>query len=137
MSSEVGYKDKKQLLFSVFSGTLLAIASTLIMILLFALIIRFFNISDNFIFPINQVIKVISLFLGILIVLKKQGNKGFLKGIFLGMLYYILSTIVFSILQGSFSFRLNNLLDLLLTILIGGIIGIIVVNIKKRWLLVV
>ena len=132
MSSEVGYKDKKQLLFSVFSGTLLAIASTLIMILLFALIIRFFNISDNFIFPVNQVIKVISLFLGILIVLKKQSNKGFLKGILLGLLYYILSTIVFSILQGSFSFRLNNLLDLLLTILIGGIIGIIVVNIKKR-----
>ena len=132
MSSEVAIRDKKQKFLSLFSGTLLSIASTLIMILLFALLIRFFNISDNVIFPINQIIKVVSLFLGIIVVLNKQNNNGFLKGILLGFLYYLLSTIVFSILQGGFSFKLNNLFDLLLTTLIGGIIGLIVVNVKKR-----
>ena len=132
MSSEVLRSDKKQTIVSLFSGTLLAIASTLIMILLFALIIRYFNISDGAIFPVNQVIKVISLFLGVLIVFKKCNNNGFVKGILLGVLYYLFSTIVFSILQGGFSFKINNLYDLLLTTLIGGIIGIIVVNIKKR-----
>ena len=132
MGSEVNYKDKKQMWLSLFSGVFLAIASTLIMILLFALLIRFLNISDNFIFPVNQVIKVISLLLGVMLVLKKQSNKGFLKGLILGLLYYILSTIVFSVLQGSFSFKLNSVFDLLLTVLISGIIGIIVVNAKKR-----
>ncbi len=131
MSSEAVVKDKKQAIVSLFSGTLLAIASTLIMILLFALMIRYFNISDNAIFPVNQVIKVISLFFGIMVALKKCNKNGFLKGILLGILYYILSTIVFSILQSSFSFKFNNLFDLILTTLIGGIVGIIVVNIKK------
>ena len=132
MSSDIAIKDKKQMIISLFSGVLLSIASTLIMILLFALLIRFFNIPDSFIFPINQVIKVISLFLGMLIFLKKVNNNGLLKGLLLGFSYYLLSTIVFSILQGSFSFKLNNFVDLALTTLIGGIIGIIIVNIKKR-----
>ena len=132
MGSEIAIKDKKQVIVSIFSGTLLAIASTLIMILLFALIIRFFNISDGAIFPVNQVIKVVSLFLGIMIVLKKNNQKGFLKGLLLGLLYFVLSTIVFSILQGGFSFKLNNFFDMILTTLIGGIIGIILVNFRKR-----
>lgn len=132
MGSEIALKDKKQVIISIFSGTLLAIASTLIMILLFALIIRFFNISDGAIFPVNQVIKVVSLFLGIMIVLKKNNQKGFLKGLLLGLLYFVLSTIVFSILQGGFSFKLNNFFDMILTTLIGGIIGIILVNFRKR-----
>ena len=132
MGSEIALKDKKQVIVSIFSGTLLAIASTLIMILLFALIIRFFNISDGAIFPVNQVIKVVSLFLGIMIVLKKNNQKGFLKGLLLGLLYFVLSTIVFSILQGGFSFKLNNFFDMILTALIGGIIGIILVNFRKR-----
>ncbi len=132
MGSEIALKDKKQVIVSIFSGTLLAIASTLIMILLFALIIRFFNISDGAIFPVNQVIKVVSLFLGIMIVLKKNNQKGFLKGLLLGLLYFVLSTIVFSILQGGFSFKLNNFFDMILTTLIGGIIGIILVNFRKR-----
>ena len=132
MGSEIALKDKKQVIVSIFSGTLLAIASTLIMILLFALIIRFFNISVGAIFPVNQVIKVVSLFLGIMIVLKKNNQKGFLKGLLLGLLYFVLSTIVFSILQGGFSFKLNNFFDMILTTLIGGIIGIILVNFRKR-----
>ena len=132
MGSEIALKDKKQVIVSIFSGTLLAIASTLIMILLFALIIRFFNISDGAIFPVNQVIKVVSLFLGIMIVLKKNNQKGFLKGLLLGLLYFVLSTIVFSILQGGFSFKLNNFFDMILTTLIGGIICIILVNFRKR-----
>ena len=132
MGSEIALKDKKQVIVSIFSGTLLAIASTLIMILLFALFIRFFNISDGAIFPVNQVIKVVSLFLGIIIVLKKNNQKGFLKGLLLGLLYFVLSTIVFSILQGGFSFKLNNFFDMILTTLISGIIGIILVNFRKR-----
>lgn len=132
MSSDVVIKDKKQFWVSLFSGVLLAISSTLIMILLFALLIRFFNISESAIFPINQVIKIISVFLGVFVVLKNFNRNGFLKGILLGLLYYVLSTIVFSILQGAFSFKLNNILDLILTSFIGGIIGIIVVNVKNR-----
>ena len=124
--------NKKQLFVSLLSSVLVSVATTLIMILLFAVVIRFFDINDNWIFPVNQIIKVLSLLFGIMIMLKQNNSQGFYKGILLGITYFLLSTIVFSILQNSFSFKMNNIYDMLLTTLIGGIIGIIVVNCKKN-----
>ena len=58
-------------------------------------------------------------------------QKGFLKGILLGISYYLLSFIIFSILQGTISLQMSNIYDFILTTLMSGLIGIIVVNIKK------
>ena len=123
---------KHNLFLSIIKGSLAAISLTLILILVFALLIRFFNISDNWIFPVNQIIKIISLFVGIKTMIKGNVEKGFLKGILLGGGYFIISLLVFSILQGSLNFRMNNLYDFLLTMLMGGLIGIILVNVKRK-----
>ena len=88
MSSEIVLNNKKQTFLSIFSGVLLSVASTLIMILLFALVLRYCNISDSWIFPVNQVIKIISVFLGVIVALKKSNKHGFLKGILLGIVYF-------------------------------------------------
>lgn len=130
MSSSDGIK-RKNLLFDVIKGALVSVSITLVLILLFAVIVRFLNISDSWIFPINQVIKVISIIFGVIVLLKNNREKGFLKGLLLGIIYFLLSFFVFSILQGDFSFALKNLYDLLLTTLMGGLVGIIYVNIKK------
>ena len=121
---------KKNSFLNYLKGALTAVSATLIMILLFAVIVRFFNVSDSWIFPINQVIKVISLILG-LVVMLKDNSKGFLKGLILGLIYFVLSFLIFSILQGKFSISIKNLYDLILTTLMGGLAGIIIVNIKK------
>lgn len=123
---------KSNLFLSVIKGTLVAVSLTLILILAFALLIRLFNINDNWIFPVNQVIKIISLFAGIITMIKGNSEKGFIKGILLGLTYFIISLIVFSILQGSVTFRLSNMYDLLLTTLMGGLIGIILVNVIRK-----
>lgn len=130
MSSSDGIK-RKNLLIDVIKGALVSVSITLVLILLFAVIVRFLNISDSWIFPINQVIKVISIIFGVIVLLKNNREKGFLKGLLLGIIYFLLSFFVFSILQGNFSFALKNLYDLLLTTLMGGLVGIIYVNIKK------
>ena len=122
---------KDNLFVSILKGTIAAVSLTLILILLFAVLIRFVNIPDGWIFPVNQVIKIVSLFVGVLIAIKGNHEKGFIKGILLGITYCVLSYLIFSILQGSFAFKLTNLYDLLLTSLMGGLIGIIAVNIKK------
>lgn len=132
MNSSIKSDEKKNLILSVLSGTIVAISITLILILIFALLIRFFNISDIWIFPVNQIIKVISMFVGAVVFLKKHREKGFLKGILLGVTYYLLSYIVFSILQGGFTLSISNVYDLILTTLMGGLVGIIVVNILKK-----
>ncbi|MGN0961858.1 MAG: TIGR04086 family membrane protein [Christensenellales bacterium] len=132
MSSSVKNSERKSVILSILNGTIVAISVTLVLILLFALLIRFCNISDNWIFPINQVIKIISMFVGGVVFLRKHNKKGFLKGLILGFAYYILSYIIFSILQGGFSLSISNLYDLILTVLMGGLIGIIVVNAIKN-----
>jgi len=132
MSSKVDGYNKKQGFLSIISGTIVSIAITLVLILIFALIIRFFNIADGVIFPVNQVIKIVSLFVGAIVTLKKHRKNGFLKGILIGIVYFVLSYLIFGILQGSFSFNLSNLYGLLLTTLMGGLIGLIVINIVKK-----
>ena len=83
-----GTKNKNTFL-NYLKGALVALSATLILILLFAVLVRFLNISDSWIFPINQVIKVISLTLGLSIMLKDK-EKGFVKGLILGIIYYLL-----------------------------------------------
>lgn len=123
--------SKKNLFVDIIKGALISLSATLIMILLFAVLIRFFNIPDGWIFPINQVIKVASIVLGLIAMLKANREQGFLKGVFLGAFYFVLSFFIFSILQGNFSISIKNLYDFLLTTLMGGLVGIILVNILK------
>lgn len=124
-------QNKNNLFLSILKGAIVALSCTLILILIFALIIRFFNIYDNWIFPVNQVIKIISIFAGIITMFKSTNNKGFIKGLLFGIVYFLISFITFSILQTKISFDLGNFYDMLLTIFMSGLIGIIVVNIKK------
>ena len=124
-------KSRRSNAMSIIGGALCSIAITMVLILLFAVIIRFFNVPDGAIFPVNQLIKIISLFVGILLVVKKVKSKGLVNGLLVGVIYYIISYLIFGILQGGLTFNLNNLLDVILTTLMGGIIGLISVHIVK------
>ena len=130
MSASMVDKKKNSIL-KLLNGTTIAVCLTLILILLFALLIRFTGINDRVIFPVNQVIKIVSIFIGALIAMKGVKEKGLLKGIIIGFAYYVISYLTFSILQGSFAVNLSNLYDLVLTTIMGGLIGLIVVHMGK------
>lgn len=112
-------------------GTLIALCLSLILVLVFAFLLKFTNIPDSIIYPINQVIKGVSIFLGVFISLKKSKELGLVSGLLIGFIYTILAFLVFSILSGSFSFDLTLLTDIVFGAIIGAICGIICVNIKK------
>lgn len=125
-------KIKNSIWWSIFRGAFISVSISLMLILLFALIIKFLNISENLILPINQIIKIISIFFGTLFAFGTNNkNRGFLKGFLIGVIYTVLAYMVFSILAGKFSFTITSLTDMLFGGIIGGISGIIVVNIKK------
>jgi len=115
----------------VFKGCLIALCVSLIGILLFAVVLRFINISDTLIKIINQIIKVVSVLLGVKVCLKKDKSKGLVKGSCVGAVYTITSYLVFSLLVASFSFGLSIIYDLIFSSLIGLICGVIFVNSKK------
>lgn len=115
----------------VLKGCIVSTTISLMLILLFAVIIRFVNISEKVIMPINQIIKIVSIFLGCFLSLKNT-NKGFIKGMLIGLCYAILSYMIFSFLSGSLAIAITSLTDMLFCVAIGGISGILSVNIRKK-----
>lgn len=113
-------------------GTLIALCLSLVLVLIFAFLLKFTSIPDSAISPINQVIKGVSIFLGVFLGLRKIKELGLVSGLLIGLIYTFLAFIVFSILAGGFTFNLTLVTDMVFGAVIGGICGIICVNIKKK-----
>lgn len=120
------------LLGCLIKGTLSALCISLVLILIFAFLLKFTSIPDSAITPINQVIKGVSIFLGVFWGLKKTKEFGLVSGLLIGLTYTLLAFVVFSLLAGSFTISLTLLTDMIFGGVIGGICGIICVNIKKK-----
>lgn len=115
----------------ILKGTMVALSVALILILFFAFLLRFTNISENLIAPVNQVIKGIAIFIGVFFGLKKVKENGIFNGLFIGLFFTILAFLVFSLLDGAFVFDRTLINDIIFGTVIGAICGIICVNLKK------
>lgn len=113
-------------------GAMIALAISLVGVLIFAFFIKYVAIPVEAIRPINQVIKGISLLVGTFIALKKIEQMGLINGLLIGLAYTLLAFLVFSILDGNFEFDRTLINDLLFGGIIGGICGIISVNFRKK-----
>ena len=113
--------------FSFFKGLLVAVLLSLGLIILFAFCMKWFEISDYFIAPITLCIKGISLFLGAWIAIKGD-RKGLVKGLLFGIIYIVLSFIIFTVLAGQFFVTISTFLDVVFASLLGAIVGIVKVN---------
>ncbi len=127
-----GQKGAKSVCFSILRGSAYAVCISLVSILVFAFCLKFTPLSENLITPINQVIKGISIFLGVFLGLKKQKEMGLASGLLIGFLYTIIAFFAFSALNHSFVFDRTFVNDIIFGSIIGGICGIICVNIKKN-----
>ena len=111
-------------------GALVSIIVSLALILIFALLIKWFNLSDSIITPANIIIKIISIAIGVLFVCK-DGKKGVVRGSVLGVIYIALCFSVFSLLNGAMLFTMSLVYDLFLGLIAGAVLGVIVVNLKR------
>lgn len=118
-------------IFEIVKANIVALIFALIAILLSALAVKLFGISDGAIPIINQVIKSLAIFIGCMTSLKKPNN-GWLRGIICGFTFVWLSYFVFSALDGNFVASLSLFNDCVLGTLSGMISGIIAVNIRKH-----
>jgi len=124
--------NKNKTILTILKGAINALIVSLLAILAFAFIIKLTNISDAFIKPINQIIKVVSIFFGCFIAFKKDDEKTLFKGIFIGGLYVILAFLLFSALNGSFEFSPTIFLDILFGLIVGAICAIITNIFRKK-----
>ena len=110
-------------------ATGISLIFTLAAVLVFAFIIKLVSLDSGAIKPVNQFLKVISIFTGCYFSL--NGRKGWLKGMITGLLVVVLTYFIFAIISGSIEFNVSVFLEVIFGCIIGGISGIITVNLKK------
>lgn len=116
---------------SIIKSALLGVIFTLIGIVIFSVVLKFVDISSSIISYVNDIIKAISIFLMALNIKRKNGEKFLIKTIFSGVVYALLSFIIFSIFNGNFSLNLSFLFDLLFALAVSFIVAIII-NVLNR-----
>lgn len=112
--------------FNLIKCALIGIVASLIGTVIFAVVLKFANLSSAFISHINNLIKVFSIFIMITCVKKQSGEKLLLRAIVAGIIYSLLSFVIFSVLNGGFNFDITLLYDLLFSLIVSVIVTIII-----------
>ena len=120
---------QKNSVFSLIKSVLSALALSLVFAIIFAFVLRFASLPYKAVYPINQVLKGLSLCVGILLYIR--GEKGWLKGGACGILFTAVSYLTFSSMGGNFSLSWLFLVELLLTAFIGAVSGSLAVNVRR------
>ena len=109
-----------------------AILTSMVLVLVFALIVKATDIDENSVRYVNVAIKIVSILVGCLVGFVRGGKAGWLKGALCGLLYVIGSFLVFSFISGDVSLKNVTWLDFVTGIAVGVISGILTVNVKKE-----
>lgn len=115
---------------TLLKGTIISLIFTLLTICLFGLIITIFNIPNTVIKPVNLLFKILAIFIGAFFSISE--DKGLVKGILLGLLVSVICFIVFGLISNTSIFTLNTLWEVLLSMVVGAVSGIISVNVKGK-----
>ncbi|MDE6566056.1 MAG: TIGR04086 family membrane protein [Clostridia bacterium] len=124
-------KFGKEDLIDIVKSSLIAVVSSLVLVLIFAIIIKFTGIEDNIILVINMIIKSLSIVVGILFGIK-NARLGAVKGLCSGLLFILVSYVLFAIINLDAKIDLMMIIDSLIILVESLIAGIIAVNIKDK-----
>ncbi len=114
--------------FSVAKGAVLALCCSLALSFIFACVLRACNLSQGVIYTVNQVVKTLSVAVGAIVFVR--GEKGWLKGGVIGLIFTMLSYLAFSAIGGDFSLSWLIVVETAVGLFSGALCGVIAVNIK-------
>ena len=112
-------------------GTLYALILTLGGVLLFALLVKIMGGSSSTIKPIVQIIKVVSIFIGVYTILRTVENRAWLHGGTLGIIYTVLAFFVLSIIDSNFSVTGGFFVEAMFAFAIG-VASAMLLRLRKR-----
>ena len=121
--------EKNSLVFDYLKGLIVSMMISFGLVLAFAFSLKWWEIGDEMIMPINLTIKIISVCVGSIVAIKGD-HKGLIKGLVFGIVYMAVAFTSFSFLAKTFVLDLSFFLDLICSAVAGGIVGIIKVNRK-------
>lgn len=109
-------------------AVLIAIICALVLTSAFALILHITALPDKLILPINLTIKAVSVFVGC--VCSLRGQRGWLRGIAVGLAFTCLSGLLFGLVGGGFAFTWLLIVEILFGAVIGALSGMFAVNLR-------
>ena len=113
-------------------GAFISLVFTVAVILLFALIIKETGLADSAIAPVNQVIKIAAIIAASYFAVKGLHEKQWLCGAMAGVLFVLLSYLVFSLIEGIFGNVALLFSDMLMGLLIGMVFAIITASFLNK-----
>lgn len=117
---------------AILKSSLIGVIVSILMVLLFAFILKFVDLSSTMISLVDQIIKIISIIVAVIVLNKQSGEGLLIKGCFAGAMYCVITFIVFSILNGGFNLGLGIFSDILFSTLVGGSSAILINIIKRK-----
>lgn len=117
---------------NVLKASLIGVVISILLVLLFAFVLKFVNASSSIISVIDQIIKIFSVFAAIVFINKISNGNLLVKGLVVGALYSVITFIVFSILNGGVNFSIAIFTDIIFSALVGGTSAILLNIIRKK-----
>ncbi len=122
---------KNNNMISILKGFIISLILTIIFIWIYALILVKTNIQENTITPVVITISGISVLIGSSIACLHVKKNGILNGACIGGMYYAAIYVLSSIALCGLAINVKSLIMIVIGVLLGGIGGIIGVNIGK------
>ena len=116
---------------AVLRGVLVAAAVTVLGVVLFALLLNWWDVSDRAITAINQVVKFVSILAGVTSALRAGEKGSAMRGACVGVLYMALGIACYCLLMGQSPKLTGYLADLGMGIAAGGLFGMILTSRKS------
>ncbi len=118
--------NTKRDVLDILSASLVAMLFTLLLVLVFALVVRLASPNETGMIVGNCAIRLVSVFAGVLIAFRNP-SLGALKGALSGLLYFLLTVFVLAAADG-FKNADFNVVDFVAAVVAGTVSGIIAVN---------
>ncbi len=116
----------------ILRGLIVAVAVSAAGILVFALLMQWFKPSDSVIRVFNQVLKLVSIVVGVISAVGRGGEKGLMRGAAVGLLYMGLGVSLYALLTGQNLPFTSYLGDLGMGLAGGGLTGMILSNLSAK-----
>ena len=123
-------KLNKKDFFEIFKGVIFSLIISVLTVIVFAIIVKFANLSSKAVEIVNIALKIISILVGTLLAVG-SGRQGLFKGGIIGLLFVLVSYLVFSLINGSFSVNPLTAFDVIFCLVAGLLSGVFAVNVRK------
>lgn len=121
-------KRRGQVMGTIMKGLLCAVALTLLMMVGVAALALAVRISDGALTALNQVMKLLSILLGVIVAVGRGGQRGFLTGMTVAMLYMTVGYGCYVALGGNALVVTQMLGEILIGAALGATAGAVLSN---------